>query len=169
MFVFIINSGHRDTRQCYIELWITHCLQCILKHTSEIITVVRKRSWMFQETVCCTITECPLVRTTWTTITGWITVVHFIGGLGGIMSATIQISTGSMETHLLAKGSIGTLGKVSITPWRKSEWWFENPKVESLRDSIGLSRNCPCLFLIKRIFSVFLKSVIICVINQMFN
>lgn len=155
MFVFILNSEHRDTRQCYIELWITHCLQCILKYTSEIITVVRKRSWMFQETVCCTITECPLVRTTWTTITGWITVVHFIGGLGGIMSATIQISTGSMETHLLAKGSIGTLGKVSVTQWRKSEWWFENPKVESLRDSIGLSRNCPCLFLIKRIFSVF--------------
>lgn len=70
---------------------------------------------MFQETVCCSITECPLVRTTWTTITGRITVVHFIEGLGGIMSATLQISTGSMETQNMAKGSTGIIGKVTIT------------------------------------------------------
>lgn len=95
----------------------------------------------FQETVCCTMTECSSVRTTMTTIIGRVTVDLFIEGRGGIKLATIPILTGSSLIQILAKGSFGTIGKVLNIKWRKSEGWFENPRVESIRVLISQARN----------------------------
>lgn len=53
---------------------------------------------------------------------------------GGITIATRQIWMESMETQNIPKGSIGIPGKASITQWKKSEWWFENPRDENYKD-----------------------------------
>lgn len=53
---------------------------------------------------------------------------------GGITTATRQIWMESMETQNIPKGSIGIPGKASITQWKKSEWWFENPRDENYKD-----------------------------------
>lgn len=69
----------------------------------------------FQETVCGTMTECSLVLTTVTTITGQTTVDQLGAEDGGITHATRQILMESMGTQITPTASIGTTGKVSIT------------------------------------------------------
>lgn len=60
-------------------------------------------------------TESSSVRTTMTTIYGGVTVDQNFEEGGGIKIVTGQILMGSMETQLMAKGSIGNIGKIIIT------------------------------------------------------
>lgn len=60
-------------------------------------------------------TECSSVRTTKTTILHIITVDQNGTVGGGIANVTGQILTGNTGTQIMAKGSTGITGKVSIT------------------------------------------------------
>lgn len=60
-------------------------------------------------------TVCSSPPTTMTMTMPRVTVDLFIVERGGIIAATIQISTGSMGTQIEGKGSIGHPGEVSIT------------------------------------------------------
>ena len=37
---------------------------------------------------------------------------------------------GNMEIKTSLMASTGTTGEDSIIPWRKLEWWFENPNID---------------------------------------
>lgn len=60
-------------------------------------------------------TESSSVRTKMTTIYGGVTVDQNFEEGGDITIVTRQILMGSMETQLMAKGSIGIIGKIMIT------------------------------------------------------
>lgn len=69
----------------------------------------------FQKTVCSTMTECFLLRTTMTMIMKDVTVEQDGTEGGGITHVNGQILMESMETQIIPKGSTGIIGKVSIT------------------------------------------------------
>lgn len=70
---------------------------------------------ILQETVCGTMTECSLLRTTMTMIIKDITVDQDGAEGGGTNTATRQILMESTETQIIPKGSTGIIGKASIT------------------------------------------------------
>lgn len=79
----------------------------------------------------------PLPTTVTLIIDGRVTVDPSGAEGGGIIIATRQIWMGSMETQIMPKGSISITGKVSITQWKRSESWFENPDIESYKEFIN--------------------------------
>lgn len=91
-------------------------------------------------------TECSSLRTTMTMIIDTITVDQDGTEGGGITIATRQIWMESMETQNSPKGSIGIPGKASITQWKKSEWWFENPRDENYKDFMNKATRAVCPF-----------------------